>query len=107
MRQVHTLVIGSGAAGLAAALRLRELGVEDLLLLSEGLHRGTSINTGSDKQTYYKLGIYGSEPDSPVQLAHSIYDGGSVHGDVALVEGLSAGNPRIAGIYDSLGRKKG
>ncbi len=86
MRQVHTLVIGSGAAGLAAALRLRELGVEDLLLLSEGLHRGTSINTGSDKQTYYKLGIYGSEPDSPVQLAHSIYDGGSVHGDVALVE---------------------
>ena len=27
--------------------------------------------------------------------------------DVALVEGLSAGNPRIAGIYDSLGRKKG
>ena len=86
MRQVHTLVIGSGAAGLAAALRLRELGVEDLLLLSEGLHRGTSINTGSDKQTYYKLGIYGSEPDSPVQLAHSIDDGGSVHGDVALVE---------------------
>ena len=86
MRQVHTLVIGSGAAGLAAALRLRELGVEDLLLLSEGLHRGTSINTGSDKQTYYKLGIYGSEPDSPVQLAHSIYDGGSVHGDVTLVE---------------------
>ena len=50
MRQVHTLVIGSGAAGLAAALRLRELGVEDLLLLSEGLHRGTSINTGSDKR---------------------------------------------------------
>ena len=49
MRQVHTLVIGSGAAGLAAALRLRELGIEDLLLLSEGLHRGTSINTGSDK----------------------------------------------------------
>ncbi|WP_417170409.1 FAD-binding protein [Victivallis sp.] len=85
-RRVHTLVIGSGAAGLAAALRLRELGVEDLLLLSEGLHRGTSINTGSDKQTYYKLGIYGSEPDSPVQLAHSIFDGGSVHGDVALVE---------------------
>ena len=27
--------------------------------------------------------------------------------DVALVEGLSAGNPKIAGIYDSLGRKKG
>ena len=62
-RTVNTLVIGSGAAGLAAALRLKSLGVDDVLLLSEGLNRGTSINTGSDKQTYYKLGIYGAEPD--------------------------------------------
>ena len=48
-RTVNTLVIGSGAAGLAAALRLKSLGVDDMLLLSEGLNRGTSINTGSDK----------------------------------------------------------
>lgn len=85
-RTVNTLVIGSGAAGLAAALRLKSLGVNDLLLLSEGLDRGTSINTGSDKQTYYKLGIYGTEPDSPVQLAQTLFEGGSAHGDVALVE---------------------
>ena len=62
-RKVNTLVIGSGAAGLAAALRLKTLGVHDLLLLTEGLRRGTSINTGSDKKTYYKLGIYGAETD--------------------------------------------
>ena len=86
IRRLNTLVIGSGAAGLAAALRLKALGVDDILLLSEGLKRGTSINTGSDKQTYYKLGIYGSEPDSPAQLARALFDGGSVHGDVALVE---------------------
>ena len=85
-RTVNTLVIGSGAAGLAAALRLKSLGVDDVLLLSEGLNRGTSINTGSDKQTYYKLGIYGAEPDSPVQLAQTLFEGGSAHGDVALVE---------------------
>lgn len=85
-RAVNTLVIGSGASGLAAALRLHALGVEDLLLLSEGLERGTSINTGSDKQTYYKLGLYGAEPDSPQLLAKTLFEGGSVHGDVALVE---------------------
>ena len=62
-RRVHTLVIGSGAAGLCAAVRLHALGVTDVLICSEGLRMGTSINTGSDKQTYYKLGMYGAEPD--------------------------------------------
>ena len=84
-RRLNTLVIGSGASGLAAALRLKSLGVDDILLLSEGLKRGTSINTGSDKQTYYKLGVYGAEPDSPALLGRTLFDGGSVHGDVALV----------------------
>ncbi|MBR7107098.1 MAG: FAD-binding protein [Lentisphaeria bacterium] len=86
MRKVNTLIIGSGAAGLAAALRLNGEGVKDILLLSEGLSRGTSINTGSDKQTYYKLGIYGKEPDAPGLLAQTLFDGGSVHGDIALIE---------------------
>ena len=85
-RRLNTLVIGSGASGLAAALRLKSLGVDDILLLSEGLKRGTSINTGSEKQTYYKLGVYGAEPDSPALLGRTLFDGGSVHGDVALVE---------------------
>ena len=86
MQTVNTLIIGSGAAGLSAALRLKQEGADDILLLSEGLERGTSINTGSDKQTYYKLGIYGNEPDSPGLLAQTLYDGGSVHGDIALIE---------------------
>ena len=85
-RLVHTLVIGSGAAGLAAALRLKAEGIDDLLVLTEGLERGTSINTGSDKQTYYKLGLYGSEADSVHLLAETLFEGGSVHGDIALVE---------------------
>lgn len=85
-RKVNTLVIGSGAAGLCAALRLDALEVQNVLLVSEGLDKGTSINTGSDKQTYYKLGIYGREPDSPFDLARSFFDTGSMHGDLALVE---------------------
>ena len=86
VKKVHTLVIGSGASGLAAALRLHAEGVKNILIVSEGLKRGTSINTGSDKQTYYKLGMYGSEPDAPVPMAESYFENGSCHGDVALVE---------------------
>ena len=52
IKQVHTLVLGSGAAGLAAAVRLDSEGVDDVVILTEGLDKGTSINTGSDKQTY-------------------------------------------------------
>ena len=86
MRKVHTLVIGSGAAGLAAAIRLNTLGITSLSVYTEGLKMGTSINTGSDKQTYYKLGMYGEEPDSPVLMAEDLAAGGSVHGDIALTE---------------------
>jgi succinate dehydrogenase/fumarate reductase flavoprotein subunit len=88
---VHTLVIGSGAAGLNAAVQLVRNGVEDVLILTEGLAKGTSINTGSDKQTYYKLSMCGTETDSPRTMADGYLTGGSMHGDLALIEaGLSA-----------------
>lgn len=86
IRKVDVLVIGTGAAGLAAAVRLNALGVADVAVYSEGLDAGTSINTGSDKQTYYKLGLDGASPDSPVLMAHDLAAGGAVHGDIALVE---------------------
>ncbi len=114
IRHLNTLVIGSGASGLAAALRLKSLGVNDFVLLSEGLKRGTSINTGSDKQTYYKLGIYGSEPDSPALLAQTLFDGGSMHGDIALVEAalsvrcfMNLANLGVPFPYDEFGQYVG
>ena len=91
LHTVHTLVIGSGAAGLNAAVQLRERGIEDVLIVTEGLAMGTSINTGSDKQTYYKLGLCGAEADSPADLAESLFTGGSMHGDLALVEASLSG----------------
>ena len=84
--KVHALVVGSGAAGLNAAVQLRRQGVEDLLILTEGLGKGTSINTGSDKQTYYKLAMCGDDVDSPHRMAETYFAGGSMHGDLALVE---------------------
>ncbi len=89
VQKLHTVVLGSGAAGLAAALRLRAEGVEDVAIVTEGLQMGTSINTGSDKQTYYKLGICGKDLDSPVSLAESLR-GSSAHGDIALVEAVNS-----------------
>lgn len=86
----HTLVLGSGAAGLNAAVQLRNLGVDDLLLVSEGLATGTSINTGSDKQTYYKLSLYGQQADSPLDMAQTYFAGGAMHGDLALVEAANS-----------------
>lgn len=85
MEKVDTLVIGSGAAGLAAANRLRASGGNPLLC-TEGLDCGTSVNTGSDKQTYYKLALDGAAPDSPVEMAREMASGGAMHGDIALVE---------------------
>jgi hypothetical protein len=77
------VVKAPGASGLAAAVRLDALGVKDIAIYTEGLGMGTSINTGSDKQTYYKLGMYGKEGDSPVMMARDLSAGGSMHGDIA------------------------
>ncbi len=84
--QVHTLIIGSGAAGLNAAVQLKRHGINDILIVTEGLKMGTSINTGSDKQTYYKMSLCGGEGDSPQLMAQSYFQSGSMHGDLALVE---------------------
>ncbi|MFC1764628.1 FAD-binding protein [Planctomycetota bacterium] len=88
---VHTLVIGSGAAGLNAAIQVHAGGCEDVLVVTEGLQLGTSINTGSDKQTYYKIAMNGAENDSPANLAQSFFSGGSMHGDLALIEAALSG----------------
>lgn len=84
--RVHTLVIGSGAAGLNAALQCFNKGVKDVLIVTEGLQMGTSINAGSDKQTYYKLAMCGADADAPRVMAETYMAGGSMHGDLALVE---------------------
>jgi len=83
---LNTIVVGSGAAGLNAADRLYFFGQKDIAIVTEGLMKGTSRNTGSDKQTYYKLTVAGPSPDSIYEMAEALYQGGSIHGDIALVE---------------------
>src|SRR6056297_490750 len=83
---LNTVVVGSGAAGLNAADRLYTYGQQDIAVVTEGMNMGTSRNTGSDKQTYYKLTLAGSEKDSVYEMAKTLFEGGSMHGDIALVE---------------------
>ena len=85
-KQYHTLVIGTGCAGYNAADRLYGLGIRDIAIVTEGRYMGTSRNTGSDKQTYYKLSLCGEEGDSVRQLAQTLYSGGGVMGEHALCE---------------------
>ncbi|MGB4041293.1 MAG: FAD-binding protein [Bacillota bacterium] len=82
----NTAVIGSGAASLNAAVHLFDNGVTDVIVVTERLGGGTSSNSGSDKQTYYKLSFSGSVPDSPYEMAKALFDGGAMHGDIALIE---------------------
>jgi succinate dehydrogenase/fumarate reductase flavoprotein subunit len=83
---VNTLVIGSGAASLKAAVSLHERGQHDVAIVTEKWGSGASNNSGSDKQTYYKLSLAGAVPDSPLEMARDLFQGGCMHGDIALCE---------------------
>jgi succinate dehydrogenase/fumarate reductase flavoprotein subunit len=83
---LNTLIIGSGAAGLNAAVRLHEYGQTDIAVITDRFGAGTSANSGSDKQTYYKLSLAGDLPDSGFDMARDLAAGGSMHGDIALAE---------------------
>ena len=80
------VVIGSGAAGFATACNIAKIGKKSVCIVTEGVSSGTSRNTGSDKQTYYKLSLAGGTPDSVREMAQTLFGGGCVDGDNALCE---------------------
>lgn len=86
VHEVNTLIIGSGAASLNAALSLHRFGVDDIVIVTSEWGGGTSNNAGSDKQTYYKLSLSGMEPDSVYTMAGDLFKGRCMHGDIALCE---------------------
>lgn len=86
VHSTNTLVIGSGAAALNAVLQLLAHGQRDVLLVTERWGAGASFESGSDKQTYYKLSSAHGQVDSPRQMAEDLCSGGCMHGDIALCE---------------------
>lgn len=79
-------VVGSGAAAWNAAHTAITEGNTNVILVTEGVMMGTSRNTGSDKQTYYKQSTTALHPDSPLEMAEDYVSGGAMHGDLALTE---------------------
>lgn len=82
----NTIIIGSGAAALNAAIFLDKYCQKNIAIITEEWGGGTSNNAGSDKQTYYKLSLSGDKQDSPFKMAEDLFSGGSMHGDIALCE---------------------
>lgn len=83
---LNTVVVGTGAAGFNAADCLYQHGQNDIAIVTEHINAGTSRNTGSDKQTYYKLSLSGDNLDSVHSLAQVLFHGECVDGDIALCE---------------------
>lgn len=86
IKRFDAVIVGSGCAGLNCADSLFDLGVKSVAVVTEGIYMGTSINTGSDKQTYYKLSVSGPEQDSVFDMAKTLFSGGCTEGYHALCE---------------------
>lgn len=87
-----TVIVGTGCAGYNCADWLYTLGRRDLAIVTRGPLSGASRNTGSDKQTYYKLSLASGMPDSVRKMARDLCAGGGVNAGVALAE--AAGSTR-------------
>lgn len=83
---LDTVIIGSGAAGYKTADTLYRMGRKEIAIVTNGIKMGTSRNTGSDKQTYYKLTLAGNSGDSVYDMAKTLFEGQCVDGDLALCE---------------------
>ncbi len=82
------IIIGSGAAAFSVADWLYKENVKNIAILAENRLSGTSRNTGSDKQTYYKLSMDGYSQDSPYKMASDIYSAGCCDGEKMYLQSL-------------------
>ncbi len=80
------VIVGAGCAGLKCADELLRLGRKSVAVITDDAGAGTSLNAGSDKQTYYKLTLSGGDGDSVYDMAQTLFSGGCVDGDNALCE---------------------
>ncbi len=84
--RTNTVIVGTGAAGYNAADRLYQYGQKNIIIVTENRLGGTSRNTGSDKQTYFKISLSGDDSDSVRAVAETLFNGHGVDGDLALCE---------------------
>lgn len=93
------VIVGSGAAGLRAAVELKRRG-DDVLVISQSAWGGTSACSGSDKQTLHTANT-ADQGDNFKAMARAIRDGGAMDEDTAYVEAV--GSPRMMASLQYLG----
>jgi succinate dehydrogenase/fumarate reductase flavoprotein subunit len=82
------VVLGSGAAGLRAAVELKRRSV-DVLVVTRKLFWGTSAFSGSDKQTLHTA-CTKHRGDDFTKMAQALGAGGAMDADVAYVEAVGS-----------------
>jgi len=98
IHRYNTVIVGAGAAGMNAAVHLYEFftqkGIADaqnrIAIVTAGVSLGASRMSGSDKQTYYKMGTSPDVADSAESFAKTLTAGGCCHGDLALAEAIGS-----------------
>lgn len=88
LRRFRALIIGSGAAGLRAAVELKRRGV-DVAVATQSAYGGTSACSGSDKQTLHTANS-ADQGDNFRALADAIGSGGAMDEDTAYVEAVGS-----------------
>ena len=83
-----TVVMGSGAAGLRAAVELKRRGV-DVAIISQSAWGGTSACSGSDKQTLHTANT-SDRGDNFREMARAIRAGGAMDEDTSYVEAVGS-----------------
>lgn len=82
------VILGSGAAGLRAAVELRRRG-GDVVVISQSAWGGTSACSGSDKQTLHTANT-SDRGDNFRDMARAIRAGGAMDEDTAYVEAVGS-----------------
>jgi succinate dehydrogenase/fumarate reductase flavoprotein subunit len=88
VHRVEALVLGSGAAGMRAAVELKRRGV-NVAVASQSAFGGTSACSGSDKQTLHTANTAGRGDDFRA-LADALGAGGAMDEDTAYVEAVGS-----------------
>ncbi len=98
LHRYNTVIVGAGAAAMNCGVHLCEFmeqkGITDpkerIAVVTAGVGLGASRMSGSDKQTYYKIGTSPDVADSAEEFAKSLTAAGCCHGDSALIEAIGS-----------------
>jgi succinate dehydrogenase/fumarate reductase flavoprotein subunit len=89
VRRAPVVIVGSGAAGLRAAVELKRRDV-DVTVATQSAYGGTSACSGSDKQTLHTANT-SDRGDNFRAMAEAIGAGGAMDKDTAYIEAVGSG----------------